>query len=77
MTTRERVMLFIYDYKNERSISPSVREICEGVGIQSPSTIHGHLHRLKNLGLVDFMEMSPRSLSITDVGLAYVKKLKY
>ena len=47
----------IYDYLREvipqQGYAPSVREICEAVGLKSPSTVHFHLKRLQERGLIE------------------------
>ena len=36
----------------EKGYPPSVREICDAVGLKSTSTVHGHLSRLEKKGLI-------------------------
>lgn len=47
----------IYDYLQkviaEQGYAPSVREICQAVGLKSPSTVHLHLKRLQEKGLIE------------------------
>lgn len=43
---------------------PSVREIGEAVGLKSTSTVHGHLKRLENKGLIHRDAMKPRAIDI-------------
>ncbi len=43
---------FIRDYMKSEIIAPSVREICEGVGIRSTSTVHRYLHYLEETGRI-------------------------
>lgn len=51
MTRREQV---IYDYvllfRAKKHFSPSMREIAEGVGLHSVSTVHKHVHSLVDKG---------------------------
>lgn len=46
----------IYDYISEavarQGYPPSVREICEAVGLKSPSTVHFHLKNMAEAGLI-------------------------
>ena len=46
----------IYDYIaaciQEQGYAPSVREIGEAVGLKSPSTVHFHLKRLEEAGVI-------------------------
>jgi len=43
---------------------PSVREIGEAVGLASSSTVHGHLARLENKGLIRRDPTKPRAIEI-------------
>ena len=47
----------IYDYIasciHEQGYPPSVREIGEAVGLKSPSTVHFHLKRLEEAGMIE------------------------
>ena len=59
--------------KNEilnRGFPPSVREICEAVGLKSTSTVHGHLARLEKKGLIRRDPTKPRAIEILDDSLA-------
>ena len=46
----------IYDYLcsviPQQGYAPSVREICDAVGLKSPSTVHFHLKHLEELGVI-------------------------
>lgn len=39
------VLRFIYEEVKEHGYPPTVREICNAVGLSSTSTVHGHLSR--------------------------------
>jgi len=46
----------ILDYLKECSVDgrvPSVREICEQIGLSSTSTVHHHLKALEEKGLIE------------------------
>lgn len=43
---------------------PAVREICEAVGLQSTSTVHGHLQRLEKKGFIRRDQTKPRAIEI-------------
>ena len=43
---RERILEYITQFTRENGYSPSVREICEGVGLASTATVHYHLNAL-------------------------------
>ena len=54
MKTSERVYNYIVDYMTENQYSPSIRDIMEGVGLKSTSTVHSHLCRLELNGKIRF-----------------------
>ncbi len=42
-----QILDFIKQEVREKGYPPSVREICEAIGLKSTSTVHGHLSRLE------------------------------
>lgn len=46
MTSREKVYNFIIKYMEEHLYAPSIREICEGTGLRSTSSVYQHLINL-------------------------------
>lgn len=52
MTSREKVYNFVIEYMQEHLYAPSVREICEGTGLKSTSTVYTHLINLDIDGLI-------------------------
>ena len=59
----------IYEYLQEviarQGYAPSVREICEAVGLKSPSTVHFHLKRLQERGLIEKGDCKGRAIVLT------------
>lgn len=59
----------IYNYLKtvipQQGYAPSVREICEAVGLKSPSTVHFHLKRLQEQGLIEKGEFKGRAIALT------------
>ncbi|MEW9093868.1 MAG: transcriptional repressor LexA [Clostridiaceae bacterium] len=55
---------FIKDQVREKGYPPSVREICEAVGLKSTSTVHGHLKRLEKKGLLRRDPTKPRAIEL-------------
>lgn len=50
---REQMILdFINEYTVSNGYPPSVREICTGVGLSSPSSVHDYLKKLEEKGLL-------------------------
>lgn len=66
--SRGETQQFILEYIKEqialRGYPPSVREICDAVGLKSTSTVHGHLKRLENKGLLRRDAMKPRAMEL-------------
>ena len=61
----QRILVYISDYYRQHGFSPTIREICAGIGICSASTVHRHVIRLKEQGiLIEAKPGSPRSLAI-------------
>ena len=60
----------IYDYIaaciQEQGYAPSVREIGEAVGLKSPSTVHFHLKRLEEAGVIAKGAGKGRALALTE-----------
>ena len=65
LTQRQHdVLAFIEKTVGERGYPPSVREIGEGVGLASPSTVHSHLHTLQKLGYLRRDPTKPRAIEV-------------
>lgn len=61
----------IYDYIVERAgsgYSPSVREICQDLGIASTSTVHGDLHHLVEEGYIEMDSGRNRTIRLIGAG---------
>ncbi len=60
----------IYEYLQtvipQQGYAPSVREICEAVGLKSPSTVHFHLKRLQERGMIEKGDFKGRAIVLTD-----------
>ncbi|HEY3314093.1 MAG TPA: transcriptional repressor LexA [Bacillota bacterium] len=67
ITRRQQEILdYIRKVVWERGYPPSVREIGEAVGLSSSSTVHGHLDRLEEKGLIHRDATKPRALEVVD-----------
>lgn len=60
------VLIFIHNYINKHGISPSVREICEGTGLRSTSSVHSHVDKLNKLGFLAKNPKSPRHIRVNE-----------
>lgn len=49
----------------EKGYGPTVREVCEDLGLSSPSTVHVHLKALEEKGFIKRDPLKSRSISLT------------
>lgn len=63
---QKQILDYIKSEVREKGYPPSVREICDGVGLKSTSTVHGHLARLEKKGLIRRDPSKPRAIEILD-----------
>lgn len=71
---REEILRYITDYLQEHGYAPSVREIAEGVGLKSPSSVHRYLVEMIDEGILetDAEAGTPRAIRVR--GWKYVKE---
>ena len=60
-----RVLSYVKDQIRKNGYAPSVREICQALGLRSTSTVHGYLARLQKKGLIQKAALKPRTIRIT------------
>jgi len=58
------ILQYMKSQINEKGYPPSVREICEAVGLRSTSTVHGHLSKLEIKGYIRRDATKPRAIEI-------------
>lgn len=63
---QQQILEFIRSKVERKGYPPSVREIGEAVGLQSSSTVHGHLQRLEELGYIRRDPAKPRAIEVLD-----------
>ena len=61
---QEQVLEFIRESVRVDGYPPTVREICAGLSLSSPSTVHAHLANLERLGLIKRDPTKPRALDV-------------
>ncbi|MGI5838293.1 MAG: transcriptional repressor LexA [bacterium] len=67
LTERQRkILTYIKDRLREKGYPPSVREIGRAVGLNSSSTVHGHLRRLEGKGYLRRDPTKPRAIEVLD-----------
>jgi len=65
LTLKQRAILdFIVETVETRGFPPAVREICEAVGLSSPSTVHAHLGSLEDRGYIRRDPTKPRAIEV-------------
>lgn len=65
-TTLDKIYNYIIEFLGNEGYPPSVRDICQGTGIRSTSTVHSHLKRLQDSGKLDYTAGRRRAISLTD-----------
>lgn len=76
ITKQQQILNFIDQYTHEKGYPPTVREICAGVGLNSPSTVHGYISRLQKAGLLEKDPASSRGLRLAKPGnVARIEKM--
>ena len=60
------VLNFIRKFIAEKGYGPTVREICQGVGLSSPSTVQVHLNALERKGMINRDSQKSRSITLSD-----------
>lgn len=67
LTSREQKILnYIRQKIDQSGYPPTVREICNAVGLRSTSTVHGYLGRLEKLGMIRRNPASSRAIELTE-----------
>lgn len=65
ITKKQKAVLdFIAKTIDETGIAPTVRDICEGLGLSSPSTVHVHLKTLEDKGLIHRDPLKSRCITL-------------
>ena len=65
LTPRQREILHVIEKSmQDRGYPPSVREIGEAVGLNSPSTVHNHLATLQKMGYLRRDPTKPRAIEV-------------
>ena len=63
---QQKILDFIKSEIDLKGYPPSVREICQAVGLKSTSTVHAHLNHLEAQGLIRRDSTKPRALEVLD-----------
>lgn len=65
----ERVLNFIAEFTKKNSYPPSVREMCQGLGISSTATIVYHLKKLEEQGKLSREKSRNRAIEVSGVSM--------
>ena len=71
---QRKILEFLKKEIITKGYPPSVREICDAVGLKSTSTVHGYLERLEKKGLIRRDPTKPRAIEILDDSTYVFKK---
>lgn len=67
ISDKQRAILeYIKDQQLKKGYPPSVREICQAVGLKSTSSVHAHLATLEENGYIRRDPTKPRAIEIID-----------
>ena len=65
-TRHQDVLNFLRQYQQKHGFSPTLREIAEGLGLHSPSTIHEHLATMVKKGIIRIYPGQKRRIEIIE-----------
>ena len=74
METRKKILEFIITYIKEHKYPPSVREIGEGVGLESTSSVHRQLEIMRLSGTIETDALPGTSRAIRIPGMKYMER---
>lgn len=69
---RSNIYNFIIEYIKINGYAPTVREICDGIGVKSTSTIHKYMKQLNDIGLLEVKAGESRAIRV--MGYKFVKE---
>lgn len=62
---KDRIYLFIREAQERNGFPPTVREICDAVGLASPASVHRYLKQLRDEGLIRSDPNKKRAYSVS------------
>lgn len=63
--TRKAIYRFLVDYITQNGYPPSLREICDEIGINSTSSVHHQLAVLEDMGMIKSKRQITRLVKIS------------
>ncbi len=70
---QQQILDYIKDEILKKGYPPTVREICETVGLKSTSSVHSHLETLEKNGYIRRDPTKPRAIEICDESFQMVR----
>ena len=64
-SVRREILNFIRHYIKENGYSPSIREINEAMGLKSTASVHSHLNKLEQYGLIKRGDSHSRTVRLS------------
>ena len=75
LSEKQQIILeYIKEEILAKGYPPTVREICEKVGLSSPSSVHSHLNTLEEKGYIRRDPTKPRAIEIVDDDFALSRR---
>ena len=71
---QKEILEYIKSVILEKGYPPTVRDICEAVGLKSTSSVHAHLSTLETKGYIRRDPTKPRAIEIMDEGFQMVRQ---
>lgn len=71
---QQEILDYIKSEILKKGYPPTVREICETVGLKSTSSVHSHLETLEKNGYIRRDPTKPRAIEICDEGFQMIRK---
>lgn len=62
--SQEKILKEIKNSLEDRGYPPTVRELCNSVGLKSKATVHYHLTKLEKLGYIKREYREPRAITV-------------
>mgnify|MGYP001027329298 CR=1 FL=1 len=70
---QKQIYDFIVDFTSTNGYPPSIREICQAVGLKSPSSVHSYIKILQDAGYIQKTDKKTRALTPVSGAAVYGK----
>jgi SOS-response transcriptional repressor LexA len=64
--TEAYILHYIRNFIARKRYSPTFEEIREGVGLKSKHTVYQHMQALRDKGILDYIDKSPRTITLKE-----------